>query len=108
MLINRILLVGDDIDVYNWNKVMWAFTTRCRPGYDDHHFEDVRSHPLTPYMSQIPDTPRRGGKLVSDCILASEYERPRTFKHVDFEHSYPEEIKLRVIENWSMMGFKAH
>ncbi|WYZ41020.1 hypothetical protein EsH8_IV_001361 [Colletotrichum jinshuiense] len=40
MLINRILLVGDDIDVYNWNKVMWAFTTRCRPGYDDHHFED--------------------------------------------------------------------
>ncbi|GKT49743.1 ferulic acid decarboxylase 1 [Colletotrichum spaethianum] len=105
MLINHKLLVGDDIDVYNWNKVMRAFATRCRPGHDDHHFEDVRSHPLTPYMSQFPNIPRRGGKVVSDCILASEYERPRDFNHVDFDHSYPDDVKRKVLGNWSMMGF---
>lgn len=108
MLINRLLLVGDDIDVYDWNKVMWAFTTRCRPCHDDHCFEEVRSHPLTPYMSQVPGAPRKGGKLVSDCIMASEYQKPRNFKHVDFEHSYPEDIKKKVLGNWSSMGFAAN
>jgi UbiD family decarboxylase len=105
MLINRLLIVGDDINVYDWNKVMWAFTTRCRPGHDDHLFDDVRSHPLTPYMSQVPGAPRQGGKLVSDCLLASEYEKPRDFKHVDFESSYPEDIKKKVLERWEGMGF---
>ena len=104
MLINRLLLVGDDIDVYDWNKVMWAFSTRCRPSHDDHLFEEVRSHPLTPYMSQYPDTPRKGGKLVSDCMMASEYEKPRNFVHVDFESSYPEEVKTKVLANWTKMG----
>jgi phenacrylate decarboxylase len=106
MLINRLLVVGDDIDVYDWNKVMWAFTTRCRPGHDEYLFEDVRCHPLTPYMSQTLETPRRGGKVVSDCLLASEYERPRNFKHVNFKTSYPESIKRKVLQRWKTMGFK--
>ncbi|KAF5497321.1 Ferulic acid decarboxylase 1 [Colletotrichum siamense] len=107
MLINRILLVGDDIDVYNWDKVMWAFTTRCRPVHDEYMFDDVGCHPLTPYMSQIPGTSRRGGKLVSDCLIRSEYIKPRNFKHVDFENSYPEDIKQKVLKNWSAMGFSS-
>lgn len=105
MLINRLLLVGDDIDVYDWNKLIWVFSTRCRPGHDEYIFDDVRSHPLTPYMSQVPGAPRRGGKVISDCLLASEYEKPRNFKHIDFEHSYPEDLKKKVIKNWAAMGF---
>jgi UbiD family decarboxylase len=29
--IHRLVLVGDDIDVYYGKDVMWAFSTRCRP-----------------------------------------------------------------------------
>lgn len=29
--IHRLMLCGDDIDVYNDKDVMWAFSTRCRP-----------------------------------------------------------------------------
>ncbi|KAH6664358.1 UbiD decarboxylyase family [Plectosphaerella plurivora] len=106
MLVNRLLIVGDDVDVCDWNKVMWAFSTRCRPGHDEYLFEDVPSHPLTPYMSQTTGIPRRGGKLVSDCLLASEYRWPRNFRHVDFETSYPESVKCRVLRRWKTMGFR--
>lgn len=102
MLINRILLIGDDVDIYDWDKVMWAFATRCRPGQDEYHFDDVASHPLAPYM---PPHPRRGGKLVSDCLLSAEYESPRNFREVNFQNSYPEGIKTRVLQNWTSMGF---
>src|SRR5262245_8744925 len=49
--IHRIVVVGDDIDVYNFKDVIWAFCTRCRPGMDEYHFEDVPGFPLIPYMS---------------------------------------------------------
>ncbi|KAJ1322917.1 phenacrylate decarboxylase [Microdochium nivale] len=105
MLINRILLVGDDVDVFDWDKLMWAYVTRCRPGHDEYVFEDVASHPLVPYMGQIPPNPRRGGKMVSDCLLRSEYQRPRDFRAVDFETSYPQHLRDKVVKNWAAMGF---
>jgi 3-polyprenyl-4-hydroxybenzoate decarboxylase and related decarboxylases len=44
--IHRLVLCGDDIDVYNGKDVMWAFSTRCRPNLDETFFEDVRGFPL--------------------------------------------------------------
>ncbi|KAL5340310.1 3-octaprenyl-4-hydroxybenzoate carboxy-lyase-domain-containing protein [Aspergillus crustosus] len=105
MLINRILLFGEDIDIYNFRDIMWAYTSRCWPGRDEYLFEDVPAHPLTPYMSRGVGRSRKGGKVVSDCLFGEEYERERDFVHVDFEHSYPEDVKKRVRDNWNDMGF---
>jgi hypothetical protein len=33
--IHRLVLVGGDIDVFDDKDVMWAFSTRCRPGHDE-------------------------------------------------------------------------
>ncbi len=38
----RLVLVGDDIDVYDFKDVIWAFCTGCHPGVDEYHFEDAR------------------------------------------------------------------
>ncbi|KAH7176023.1 hypothetical protein EDB81DRAFT_863878 [Dactylonectria macrodidyma] len=48
-LINRILLIGDDVDIHNWTDVIWAYTSRCRPGIDEYVFDEVMGLPLTPY-----------------------------------------------------------
>lgn len=32
---HRIVLVGSDIDVYDDKDLLWAFSTRCRPGTDE-------------------------------------------------------------------------
>ncbi|KAL4938371.1 hypothetical protein BDV06DRAFT_226053 [Aspergillus oleicola] len=105
MLINRILLFGENIDIYDFKSIIWAFSSCCRPGRDEYFFEDVPAHPLTPYMSHGVSRDRKGGKLISDCLFPSEYERARDFVHVDFEHSYPEDVKERVRSNWRAMGF---
>jgi UbiD family decarboxylase len=106
MDIHRLLIVGDDIDVYNFHDVMWAFTTRCRPGQHEYLFEDVRAFPLTPYMSQGPEPKLRGGKVVSDCLLPVEYTTGPNWETADFEHAYPEDVKAKVLKDWKLMGFE--
>lgn len=105
MLINKVLLVGEDVDPYNFKDAIWAYSTRCRPGQDEYVFDDVAGFPLTPYMSHGGGDPRRGGKVICDCLLPMEYEVGQKFKKVDFHTSYPEYIKSRVRSRWEEMGF---
>ncbi|OJJ43646.1 hypothetical protein ASPZODRAFT_19366 [Penicilliopsis zonata CBS 506.65] len=102
MIIHRVVLVGDDIDVYSGADVLWAFSTRCRPGTDETFFDDasIRGFTLIPYMSHGSADPRKGGKVVSDALLAVEYTAGKNWVAADFEHSYPEDIKKRVLANW--------
>lgn len=105
MLVNRILLIGDDVDIRDFQNIVWAFVTRCRPGKDEYLFEDVPSFPLTPYMSHGRRDPTHGGKVISDCLFPMEYDNGRSFREVSFEASYPESVKHRVRSRWTEMGF---
>ncbi|KAJ6117742.1 hypothetical protein N7512_007467 [Penicillium capsulatum] len=104
--IHRLVLVGDDIDVYHGPDVMWAFSTRCRPNLDETFFEDVRGFPLIPYMSHGNGPPTMGGKVVSDALLPVEYTTGRDWQAADFANSYPEDLKAKVLANWTRMGFR--
>ena len=104
MQIHRLLLVGDDINPFSFEDVMWAYATRCRPAMDEVHFEDVKAYPLVPYMSHGPGTKLTGGKVVGNCLLPSEYEGERGWVTCDFENGYPEEVKKKVLERWVAMG----
>ncbi|KAJ9244953.1 hypothetical protein DTO169E5_1334 [Paecilomyces variotii] len=103
--IHRLVLVGDDIDVYNGKDVLWAFSTRCRPQMDEVFFEDVRGFPLIPYMSHGNGPRDKGGKVVSDALLPSEYTTGPDWQAADFKNSYPEEIKAKVLAKWETLGF---
>ncbi|KAI7762011.1 hypothetical protein LZL87_004318 [Fusarium oxysporum] len=60
-LINRILLIGDDVDIHNWTDVIWAYTSRCRPGIDEYVFDEVMGRPLTPYRKYGRGSSVKGG-----------------------------------------------
>lgn len=105
--IHRLVLVGEDIDVYEGRDVMWAFSTRCRPSADETFFEDVRGFPLVPYMSHGTGSPTQGGKVVSDALMPSEYTLGADWEAADFEHSYPDELKDKVRSNWESLGFRS-
>ncbi|KIW15882.1 hypothetical protein PV08_05932 [Exophiala spinifera] len=106
MLINRIILVGEDVNIYDLKDIIWALATRCRPGVDEYVFEDVPGFPLTPYLcyGRGKDS-KRGGKAIQDCVMKVEYETGRRFRTVDFETSYPESVKDKVKSTWREMGF---
>lgn len=104
--IHRIILVGDDIDVYNDKDVMWAFSTRCRPHDDEVFYHDVRAFPLIPYNGHGAHDKVKGGKVVSDALMPAEYTKGKTWEAASFEESYPEEVKQKVLSEWRAMGFE--
>lgn len=103
--IHRLVIIGDDIDAYDFKDVMWAFSTRCRPGMDEYLFEDVPGFPLIPYMSHGNGKPNRGGKVVSDCLMPTEYTTGKDWEAADFKNSYPAELQKSVLDRWSGWGF---
>ena len=103
--IHRLVLVGDDVDVYDFRDVMWAFCTRCRPGADEYLFDDVRGFPLIPYMGHGNGSPVRGGKVVSDALLPSEYTNGKDWEGADFRESFPAEVQEKVLARWDEYGF---
>lgn len=102
---HRLILVGDDIDVYDSKDVMWAFSTRCRPGTDETFYEDVPGFPLIPFMSRGNGSPTTGGKVVSDALMPKEYTTGKDWEAADFKNSFPEDVQRKVEENWTAMGF---
>ncbi|ORY88031.1 UbiD decarboxylyase family [Leucosporidium creatinivorum] len=105
--IHRLILIGDDIDVYDGKDILWAFTTRCRPSLDETFYEDCKGFPLIPYMSHGNGSPTKGGKVVSDALMPTEYTTGRDWVAADFKNSYTEEVKERVLGNWEKDGFAA-
>lgn len=105
--IHRLVLVGEDINAYDFKDVIWAFCTRCRPSLDEYFYDDVRGFPLVPYMSHGNGSPVQGGKVVSDALMPTEYTTGPDWEAADFKSSYPDAIKSKVNASWTAMGFKA-
>jgi UbiD family decarboxylase len=103
--IHRLILVGDDIDVYDGKEVLWAFSTRCRPFDDEVLFPEVPAFPLIPYNGHGAHNPVKGGKVVSDALLPVEYTAGANWQTASFAKSYPKEIQDRVKKQWKAMGF---
>lgn len=106
-IIQEIVLVGDDIDVFNFRKFIWAYATRHTPGDDQYFFNDYPAFPLAPFIAQGPrNKTRKGGNCVTDCLLPKQYE-DTDFKFVtcDFD-SYDLLIKDSVNKNWKAYGFR--
>ncbi|TKY91062.1 hypothetical protein EX895_001061 [Sporisorium graminicola] len=106
LIIHRFILVGEDIDIFDWDDVMWAFTTRCRPGMDERFYEDVRGFFLIPYMGHGNGPKHKGGKVISDALLPSEYTTGKDWEAASFKDSYPKVLQDSVNARWSALGFK--
>ncbi|KAI7976188.1 hypothetical protein EIK77_010661 [Talaromyces pinophilus] len=102
--IHRLVLVGDNIDIYDGKDVMWAFSTRFHPNMNETFFEDIRGFLLIPYMGHGNGPATKGGKVVSDALIPKEYTTGRDWVAADFESSYPE-VKAKIRANWESMGF---
>jgi len=103
--IHRILVVGDDIDPFNFKEVMWAYSTRCRPGMDEYLYDNVPGFILVPFMSHGPGDGFKGGKMISNCLLPIEYTVGQDWVTCDFERGYPEELKKQIQKDWAALGY---
>lgn len=106
-ILHEIVLVGDDIDIFNFRKLFWAYVTRHTPVDDQYLFEESRAFPLAPFISQGPRLKTlKGGNCVTDCLFPNQYKPEGvTFTTCDFD-GYHNDIKQKVLNNWSAYGFK--
>ncbi|KAF2166316.1 hypothetical protein M409DRAFT_66771 [Zasmidium cellare ATCC 36951] len=82
--VHKILVVGDDIDIYNWDDVIWAYSTRCLPTRDEIPFEDVVTWVLLPSVAQSE------GRATG----------------ADFKGAFPAEVQEKVLREWGSLGFR--
>lgn len=107
LILQEIVLVGDDVDIFDFRKLFWAYATRHTPGDDQYMFNDYRAFPLAPFIGQGPRIKTlKGGNCVTDCLFPKQYEPEGVdFVTCDFD-GYDEAIKEKVLKNWSAYGYK--
>jgi 4-hydroxy-3-polyprenylbenzoate decarboxylase len=105
---NKVIIVDNDIDVFNLGQVLHAFSVKCHPvnGVIIRPIESGKAHPLTPCYSPEERRDMRGGIIALDCTWPTEWPRET---HVpirnSFDDIYTKEIKDKVLKNWKDYGF---
>ena len=90
-LIKQVIVVDDDIDVYDPTQVEWAVATRVQPDRDVIIVPGTRTKPLDP---SIPPTPGRiptAAKMGIDATISEDVPRER-FRRIT--HAYMETVSL--------------
>lgn len=105
-IIHEIILVGDDIDIFDFKRVIWAYVTRRTPGDDDFLCDDVSSFPLTPYISMGPRMKNKlGGKSVTICMFDQQFVDP-DFKFVGcYYEGYDKALTDSIDAKFSSLGY---
>ncbi len=95
--LKHVILVDEDVDIFDTNDVLWAMTTRYQGDVSTVFIPGVRCHPLDP--SQSPDfnplLPAEGTscKTIFDCTapyrLKQRFQRP-PFAEADLRRFFPE------------------
>jgi hypothetical protein len=72
-------------------------------------FPEVRGFALIPYIGYGFYSPVKGGNVVSNALMPSEYQEGRQdWEHASFKHSYLLEMQRAINTRWSAMGFSVH
>ncbi len=105
MGVYKVIVVEDDVDVFNRTEVLHALASKCHPIrgirlYD----ETIEPSSLNPFSSPEERKWHLGAKAIFDCTWPLEWEGA-TPGRVSFNEMYPPEVKARVIQNWKHYGF---
>lgn len=100
-----VMVVEDDVDVYNMAQVLHALATRCNPStglrVDPHDIGTA----LLPYLKEEERQWRKGSSVLFDCTWPVEWTRERDIPPLSsFNAIYPREIREKVEKNWKKWG----
>ena len=99
--IKGIIAVDEDIPADDWNKVMWAMSTRYNPADDTQIINKGRSTPLDPSLPIYEDyMDRRAiiGRVQIDATI------PFHWKRKPIEIFLDDDMKKKVLDNWEEYG----
>lgn len=103
----KIIVVDDDVDVFNLTEVFHAFATRLHPGRGISIEAKERAMGLSPFLSSEERSWGKGSAVLFDCTWPSEWSSncdipPR----ISFRDAYPAELQVKIMKEWKDYGFK--
>lgn len=109
--VSKIVVVDEDVDVFNFGEVIHALATKCHPirGMEGKEVEPGKANVLTPCYTAEERAVQKGAVALWDCTWPPEW-----YNHIDtdipiknsFQIMYPEKLKSKVLRNWNKYGFK--
>lgn len=104
-LMSKIIVVDDDVDVFNLAAVLHAFSTKCHPGTGIHvtHYEG-RANTLTPCYSQAERVARSGATVAFDATWPPEWPLETIPVRATFDRSFSPSVQDNVLGRWKELG----
>jgi len=105
VLIPQVVLLGDDVDVGNFEEVAWAIATRCHPERGRLLFPDEAILPLVGYLTLEEQKKRRAAKVVCHGLPLDDLPSEQLPRRASFRHGVPPALQEKVLQNWRRYGF---
>ena len=106
-LMSKIIVVDEDVDVFNIPAVLHAFSTKCHPQRGTHiHTYEGRANALTPAYSQEERAARLGASVAFDVTWPPEWPRENTPIRATLDQMYTPDMQKRVHSRWQALGLK--
>jgi len=107
-LMSKIIVVDEDVDVFNMAAVIHAFATKCHPARGVHvERYEGRANALTPAYSQEERAARSGASVALDATWPPEWPVEQTPIRATLDSMYSPDVQRRVQERWKALGLKA-
>lgn len=104
---STVMVLDDDVDIFNIDEVLHAFATKCHPGKGIKIREEEYVSGLAPYLNQKERQQRKESKLLLDCTWPVEWiQKNEAPTRAIFEDLYPAELRQKIISHWSDYGYK--
>lgn len=107
--VNKIIVVDDDVDPFDFDRVIHALATKCHPirGIFCEEVGPPRGNPLTPAYTAAERRAYRGAIALFDCTWPPDWDRiTQVPVKNSFDVMFPDELKEKVLTNWKAFGFK--
>ena len=102
----RIIVVNDDVDPTNLNEVMHAWATKNHPVRGTTVISSAPINTLLPMYSPEEEFNEWGATVCYDCTWPHRWPKDRIPVRSSFNDIYPEDIKAKVLGNWTKYGYK--
>lgn len=107
IFIPKIMVVDDDIDIYDMDQVFWAFCTRNHPEHGIEKEADRPAFPLWPFLAPAEKESRLTTRVIFDCTWPKDWPADYVPRKASFDSLWPKEIQRRVLRNWREYGYEA-
>ena len=104
MGIYKVIVVEDDVDVFNMPEVWHALSSKCHPVRGIRFYDEaIEPSHANPFLSPEENEQHMGAKVIFDCTWPIDWGSAVPGR-VSFNEMYPQEIKERVMKNWANYG----